>query len=169
MNTEITWRPENVEENVEEEMIKSAEGCSAERQRGNAAAEAREAPSGDEDEEYDVHDKLLGSTSQASAVQPPPAISKKKQRQLGPAPIASFEDISDEVRQKVCIAPALTRPLPLSVCVFVAGQYTNVTTLTAVCPPTSLRPLVVSTTWKLPMWEITFARVVWTEEAVNVR
>lgn len=29
---------------------------------------------------------------------------KKKQKRLGPAPIASFEDISDEVRQKVCIA-----------------------------------------------------------------
>ncbi len=28
---------------------------------------------------------------------------KKKQKRLGPAPIASFEDISDEVRQKVCI------------------------------------------------------------------
>lgn len=39
---------------------------------------------------------------------PRPAFSKKKQRQLGPAPIASFEDISDEVRQKVCITPPTT-------------------------------------------------------------
>lgn len=29
--------------------------------------------------------------------------SGRKQKRLGPAPIASFEDISDEVRQKVCI------------------------------------------------------------------
>lgn len=88
MNTEITWRPENVEENVE--MIKS--GNSAERQTEDI----------EDEEEYDVHDKLLGNSK---ATAPPPAISKKKQRQLGPAPIASFEDISDEVRQKVCITP----------------------------------------------------------------
>ena len=42
-----------------------------------------------------------------------------------------------------------------SLCMFVAGQYTNVTTPLLSVPP-SLRPLVVSTTWKLPMWEITF-------------
>lgn len=88
MNTETTWQPENVEENLE--MIMSDD--TAENQTGNTV----------EEEEYDVHDKLLGNST---APLPPPTISKKKQRQLGPAPIASFEDISDEVRKKVCITP----------------------------------------------------------------
>lgn len=39
----------------------------------------------------------------------------QKQRQLGPAPIASFEDISDEVRQKVCISPVLYYSISLSI------------------------------------------------------
>lgn len=80
-----------MEENVE--MIKS--GNSAERQTEDI----------EDEEEYDVHDKLLGNSKATATAPPPPAISKKKQRQLGPAPIASFEDISDEVRQKVCITP----------------------------------------------------------------
>lgn len=98
MNTEITWRPENVEENVE--MIKS--DSAAVRQTEDYIDEDED----EEEQEYDVHDKLLGH-SKAPTAALPPAISKKKQRQLGPAPIASFEDISDEVRQKVCITPPL--------------------------------------------------------------
>lgn len=91
MNTEITWRPENVEEIVE--MIKST--STAEHQ-----SETKDIDETSEGDEYNVHSRLL-----TEAKAPRVAVSKKKQRQLGPAPIASFEDISDEVRQKVCITP----------------------------------------------------------------
>lgn len=96
MNREITSRPENVEENVE--MIKS--------DRSGERHTAITADDDDEEQEYHEHDKLLGEVKTAPPPPPRQALSKKKQRQLGPAPIASFEDISDEVRQKVCITPA---------------------------------------------------------------
>lgn len=97
MNTEVKWRPENVEENVE--MINSAKGGTGSPAENTATERGVVVL---DEERHQAQDKLP-SNSNSKAPPPPLGISRKKQRQLGPAPIASFEDTSDEVRIKVCI------------------------------------------------------------------